>query len=117
MVWGDTLNFTTHNFAKGPRILNMVMTFVLTLWSHYNTITESRACFLFSFLEGISIDFHSHIILSMIYIYQDTATRDNLIFPSAITNILTHLHVPILRLVFLPWVLLVRNLCAGALHS
>ena len=30
MVWGDTLNFSTIDFAKSPRILNMVMTFVLT---------------------------------------------------------------------------------------
>ena len=30
MVWGETLNFSITKFAKGPRILNMVMTFVLT---------------------------------------------------------------------------------------
>ena len=29
MVWGDTLNFSTTKFAKGPRILNIVI-FVLT---------------------------------------------------------------------------------------
>ena len=34
MVWGDALNFSTTEFAKGPRILNMVMTFVLTPRSH-----------------------------------------------------------------------------------
>ena len=39
MMWGDTLNFSTTEFAKGPQILNMMMTFVLTPWSHYNTIT------------------------------------------------------------------------------
>ena len=31
----------------------------------------------------------------MIDIYQDTATLDKLIFRSAITRILTHMHVPI----------------------
>ena len=30
MVYGETLNFSITEFAKGPRILNMVMTFVLT---------------------------------------------------------------------------------------
>ena len=30
MVWRDTLNFSPIKFAKGPRILNMVMTYVLT---------------------------------------------------------------------------------------
>ena len=95
MLWGDLLNFTTHDFAKGPRILNMVMTFVLIPWSHYNTITELGAHFLFSLLEGLTIDIPSHMIISMIDIYQDTATRDKLIFPSAITCILTHMHVTI----------------------
>ena len=71
----------------------MVMTFVLTPLSHYNTITEPRAHFLFSLLEGLSINFPSHMIVSMIDIYQDTGTRDKLIFPSVITRILTHLHV------------------------
>ena len=53
MLWDDTLNFTTHNFAKGPRILNMVMTFVLTPWSHYNTIIESRVHFILSLGRSI----------------------------------------------------------------
>ena len=47
--WGDTLNFTTHDFAKGLRILNMVMIFVLTPQSHYNTITKPCDHFLLSF--------------------------------------------------------------------
>ena len=95
MSWGDLLNFTTTDFAKGPQILNMVMTFVLTPRSHSNTITEPRAHFLFSLLKGLSIDFPSHMIVSMIYIYQDTTTCDKLIFPLAITHIRTHLHVTI----------------------
>ena len=73
----------------------MMMTFVLTPRSHYNTITEPCAHFLFSLLEGLSMDFPSHVIVSMIDIYQDTTTCDKLIFPSAITCILTHMHVPI----------------------
>ena len=92
MLWHDTLNFITHDFAKGPRILNMVMTFVLTLWSHYNTIIEPHVHFIFSLLEGLSIDFPSHMIVSMTDIYQDTTTRNKLTFPSAI---LTHMHIPI----------------------
>ena len=71
----------------------MVMTFVLTLWSHYNTIIEPNVRFIFSFLEGLSIDFPSHMIVSVIDIYQDIATRDKLIFPLAITCILTHMHI------------------------
>ena len=73
----------------------MVMTFVLTPQSHYNTIIEPCARFLFCLLEGLSIDFPSHMIVSMIDIYQDIATRDKLICLSAITCILRLMHVPI----------------------
>ena len=50
MLWGGTLNFSTTEFVKGPQILNMVMTFVLTPRSHYNTITLPRAYFLLSLM-------------------------------------------------------------------
>ena len=68
----------------------MVMTFILHPLSHYNSITEPRARFLLSLLKDISIDFPSHFILSLIDIYRDTATRDKLIFLSAITRLLRH---------------------------
>ena len=73
----------------------MVMTFVLTPQSPYDTITKPRAHFLFSLLEGLSTDFPSHMISSILDIYQDTTTRDKLIFPLAITRILMHAHIPI----------------------
>ena len=95
MLWGGTLNFSTFKFAKGPRILNMVMTFVLTPQSHYNTITEPRARFLLSLMEGLSINFPSHMIVSILDYYQKIATRDKFIFPSVITRILTHMHITI----------------------
>ena len=95
MVWGETLNFSITEFAKAPRILNMVMTFLLTTRSHSNTITKPYAHFLLSLMDNLSIDFSSHIIESMIDIYWDTAIRNKLIFPSAITRILTHLHITI----------------------
>ena len=43
-----------------------------------------------SLLEDLSIDFPSHLILSFIDVYRDSATRDKLIFPSAITRLLCH---------------------------
>ena len=46
-------------------------------------------------MENLFIDFPSHMIVSTIDIYQDTTTRDKRIFLSAITHILTHLHVTI----------------------
>ena len=73
----------------------MVMTFVLTPWSHYNIVTEPCARFLVSLMEDLSIDFPSHMIKSMIDCYRDTATRDKIIFPSAITCILSHVHITI----------------------
>ena len=73
----------------------MVMTFTLTPLSHYNSITDPRAPFLISFMEDLSIDFPSHLITSIIDVYQDTTTRDKLIFPSAIMWILQHFHIPI----------------------
>ena len=95
MLWGGTHNFFTTEFTKGPRFLNMVMTFVLTPRSHYNTITKPRACFLLSLMEGLSIDFPSHMIESFIDCYRDTGTCDELIFSLAITRILTHMHINI----------------------
>ena len=93
MLWGGTFNFSITEFFKGPWFLNMLMTFVLTLRSHYNTITEPRARFFLSLMEGVSIDFPSHMIESIVDCYYDTATHDKLIFPLAITHILTHLHI------------------------
>ena len=72
----------------------MVMTFVLHPLSYYNSIIESRAQFLLSLLEDISIDFHFHFILSLIDVYKDMVTHDKLIFPSAIMLILRHFSVP-----------------------
>ena len=71
----------------------MVMTFVLHPLSHYNTITESRAWFLLSLIEGLTIDFHSHFILSLIDVFRDTMTRDKLIFPFAITRLLCYFSI------------------------
>ena len=42
-VWGECLFTPCQPFAKGPRFMNMVMTFVLHLLSHYNSITEPHA--------------------------------------------------------------------------
>ena len=91
--WGDYQNTSYSGFAKGPRFLNMVMTFVLHPLSHYNSITEPCARFLLSLLEGITIDFPSHFILSLIDVYRDTTTRDKLIFSSAITRIFHHFFI------------------------
>ena len=92
--WGDRQFTPCKVFTKGPRFINMVMTFVLHPLSHYNSITEPRARFLLSLLEHLTIDFPSHFILSIIDVFRDTATRDKLIFPSAITQILCHFPVP-----------------------
>ena len=73
----------------------MVMTFVLTPLSHYNSITEPRAQFLWSLLEDLTIDFPFYFITSIIDVYRDTVTRDKLIFPSVITRILRHFSIPI----------------------
>ena len=93
-VWGERLFTPCRPFAKGPQFINMVMTFVLHPLSHYNSITEPRAQFLLSLLEHLTIDFPSHFILSIIDVHLDSASRDKLIFPSAITKILRHFSVP-----------------------
>ena len=72
----------------------MVMTFVLHLLSHYNSITEPRARLFLSLIEDLTIDFPSHFILFLIDVYRNTATRDKLIFPSAITRIIRHSSIP-----------------------
>ena len=89
-VWGEQLFTPCRPFAKGPRFMNMVMTFVLHPHFHYNSITEPRTRFLLSLLEHFTIDFSSHFILSIIDVHLDSASRDKLIFPSAITRILCH---------------------------
>ena len=93
-VWGECLFTPCRPFSKGPRFMNMVMTFVLHPLFHYNSITEPRARFLLSFLEHLTVDFPSHFILSIINVHLDSASRDKLIFPSAITRILRHFSVP-----------------------
>ena len=74
--------------------MNMVMTFVLHTFSHYNSITEPRARFFLSLLEHLTVDFPSHFILSIIDIHLDSASRDKLTFPFAITRILHHFSIP-----------------------
>ena len=54
-AWGERLFTPCRPFAKGPRFKNMVMTFVLHPFSHYNSITEPRARFLLSLLEHLKI--------------------------------------------------------------
>ena len=93
-TWGEHLFTPCRPFAKGPRFMNMVMTFVLHPLSHYNSIAEPRARFLLSLLKHLTIDFPSHFILSIINVHLDSASRDKLIFPSAITRILRHFSVP-----------------------
>ena len=92
--WGEHMFTYCSAFAKGPRFLNMVMTFVLYPLSQYNSIMESHAHFLLSLLEHLTIDFPSHFIVSLINVFQDSASYDKLIFPSAITRILRHISVP-----------------------
>ena len=50
--------------------------------------------FAFNFKASL-VDFPSHFILSIIDVHRDSATRDKLIFLSAITRILCHFFVPI----------------------
>ena len=94
IAWGEHLFTLCRPFAKGLRFMNMVMTFVLHPLSHYNSITEPRARFLLSLLEHLTIDFPSHVILSIIDVHLNSASRDKLIFPSTITRILCHFFVP-----------------------
>ena len=74
--------------------MNMMMTFVLHPLSHYNSIIEPRAQFLLSLLEHLTIGFPSRFILSIIEVHLHSASRDKLIFSSAITRILRHFSVP-----------------------
>ena len=92
--WGERFFTPCRPFAKGPRFMNMVMTFVLHPFSHYNSITKPRARFLLSLLEHLTIDFFSHFILSIIDVHLDSSFCDKLIFPFAITRILRHFSVP-----------------------
>ena len=82
IAWGECLFTPCLPFAKGPRFMNMVMTFVLHPLSHYNSIIEPHALFLLSLLEHLTIDFPSHFILSIIDVHLDLAFRNKLIFPS-----------------------------------
>ena len=93
-VWGERLFTPCRPFTKGPRFMNMVMTFIFHLLSHYNSIIEPRVRFLLSLLEHLIIDFPSHFILSIIDVHLDSTSCGKLIFPSAITRILRHFSVP-----------------------
>ena len=95
-AWGERLFTPCLPFTKGPRFMNMVITFVLHPLSHYNSITDPRAQFLLSLLKHLPIDFLSHFILSIIDVHLDSTSRNKLIFPSTITRILRHfsIHFP-----------------------
>ena len=97
LSWGEHQNTPCSSFAKGLRFLNIVMKFVLHPLSHYNSIIEPHARFLLSLINDLSIDLFSHFILSFIDVYKDTATRDKLIFPFAITRILRHASISYLE--------------------
>ena len=71
----------------------MVITFVLYPLSYYSSITKPRAIFLLSLLKGLSIDFPSHFILSLIDVYRNIATHDKLIFLLVLTWLLRHFSV------------------------
>ena len=101
-IWSDKQNTPCLGFVKGLRFLNMVMTFTLIPLSHYNSITRSRVDFLLSLLEDLSIDFPSHFITSILDVYQDKATRDKLIFLSAIMWFSDTFPSPFLTLLNLP---------------
>ena len=45
--WGERQNTPCSAFAKGPRFINMVMTFILHSLSHYNIIIKTRARFFY----------------------------------------------------------------------
>ena len=77
--WDDRQFTPCSAFTKGPRFLNMVMTFVLHHLSHYNSITKPHAQFLLSLLKHLTIDFPSHFILSILDVYRDMASHDKLI--------------------------------------
>ena len=55
-----------------------------------------------SLIEDISIDFPSHFILSLIDVFKDTATRDKLIFLSAIMRLFHHFSVSFLESPYFP---------------
>ena len=102
-TWSERLFTPCQLFARGPRFMNMVMTFVLHPLSYYTSITEPRARFsiteprarfLLSLLKHLTINFPSHFILSIIDVHLDSTSRDKLIFPFAITRILRHFCVP-----------------------
>ena len=58
--WGDHQFTYCTAFAKGPRFLNIVMTFVLHPLSHYNSITKPHAQFLLSLLKHLTIFYSSY---------------------------------------------------------
>ena len=101
-IWGGKQNTPCSGFAKGLRFLNMVMTFVLTPLSHYNSIIEPSARFLLSLLKVLNIDFPIHCITSILDVYQDTTTRDKLIFLSAIMRIFCHFSTLIPKTPYFP---------------
>ena len=45
-LWGSILSMVSRDFARDPRVFNMMMKFIHTPCSHYNTITKVHARFL-----------------------------------------------------------------------
>ena len=64
-VWGDHQFTPCSTFTKGPRFMNMVMTFILHPLSHYDSITEPLLNFCFPFLS-ISLQIFLHILFFLL---------------------------------------------------
>ena len=95
-----------------------MMTFVLTPRSNYNTIIEPRDCFLLSLMENLSIDFSSHMIVSIIDCFK---TQLHMISSSflwlshASSHTCTSPFLPLLS--SMSWLPLARSLSGGVQRS
>ena len=93
MAWGSSSKCGSQSFTAKTRVFNLIMSFNILPLSHWNTLSKSRARFLYAFMKGVSIDLPSVICREMIEMHHCKDTASLLNYPCLITRLFTYLKI------------------------
>ena len=93
MAWGSSSKCGSQSFTAKTRVFNLIMSFNILPLSHWNTLSKSRARFLYAFMKGVSIDLPSVICREMIEMHHCKDTSSLLNYPCLITRLFTYLKI------------------------
>uniref|UniRef100_A0A2N9ERH9 Putative plant transposon protein domain-containing protein n=1 Tax=Fagus sylvatica TaxID=28930 RepID=A0A2N9ERH9_FAGSY len=93
IAWGSSSKCGSQSFTAKTRVFNLIMSFNILPLSHWNTLSKSRARFLYAFMKGVSIDLPSVICREMIEMHHCKDTASLLNYPCLITRLFTYLEI------------------------